>query len=366
MLVQGDLIPLNTGVSFQTGDTRPTRSKRFLHDGSNYLALDLTDDLNPTFYYYQTNGVQTASYVMAGDYIFDVAYNSTVGAYYSARAALVGTDIVGVVIEEIDITGQIQAVIVDYLDVISGTVSGFNDIKADVDLVVGDFNQAYLRVGTDFYDLPVTGSLFPGTAPYDATDPNITLTSGVLASGSYNLIYSRNDDEYIGTFKYESRIDELKFSSFSVTSGISPVYSDRDLFFAATAGNTLNNFSSTSGCSFFYNDLDHNTLYLISSIGSNSFLYSMNIDSTSTAFAGVNLSDTSLRAGTGAVSTIIAEVLNAWGEPLAGKNVIFTLSQGTGLVNPLVAGTDINGIANSTYTAGTIAGTVRIQIEVED
>lgn len=366
MLIQGDLTPLYTGVSFPNNDFKPTNSKRFLHDGSNYLALTLTDNLNPTLFYYQTNGVQTASYVMQEDYVFDIAYNNTLNSLYSARAAVSGTDILGIILEEIDSTGQVQNNLINYLNVISGTTSGFNDLKNSVELVVNDFNKAYLRVDQDFYDLPITGSLFPSISGYDDSNLNINLTSGVLPSGSFNLIYSRNDNEYIGTFSYQLVIDELSFKSFVVTSGTSPVYNSRDLFLGSPPANNRSDLNTSSGVSLFFNELDHNTLYLVATSGSNSLLYSVNVDSTTTAFAGVNLSDVSLRAGTGNTSNIIAEVLNAWGEPLAGKDVIFTLAQGTGLVNPLVSGTNANGIANSIYTSGTIAGTVRIQIEVED
>jgi hypothetical protein len=366
MLIQGDVIPLSTGVTFPSGDLKPTTAKRVLHDGSNYLVADLSSSLNPSFYYYQTNGVQTAAYIAANDYIFDVAFNNN--KYYTARAATSGSNIIGVIVEQVTAAGVVVTNVLNYLNVISGLTSNFSSILPRVELVVTDYAKVYLRVDQGIYDLPASGSLFPSVSGYTESDLNINLLTSGINQSAGSLIYSRKDSHFIGLFEYKPSVDEVILETWAVTSGNSPTYKDRQLFLAPASTSNRSSMSGTSDSSFFYNELDHNTLYLVTTdTGINrSVLSSYNVDSLSTGFAAVNLEDVSLRAGTGASSNVYASAINVWGEPLNNKQVNFLITQGDGVLNPLVVNTNISGIATSLYTAGTVAGPVQIQIEVSD
>lgn len=366
MLIKGDLIPLDTGVLFPASDLKPVTAKRFLHDGTNYLSLDLSDNLNPRLFYYLTDGTSTASYVMQQDYIFDISYSDSLNTFFTARASVSGTSINGIIVEEVNAFGQVQDTVINRLNIISGTTFNFNTIKPNVELVVSDFDQGYIRVDRDIYDLPFNGSSFTTTSGYDETDANITKSTDIVKSGAFNLLYSRNDDEYLGTFHYEPLINEFIFSTLAVTSGSSPINNNRDLFLSPPTNQSRVDMNNPSEFTYFLNHLDPNTLYVNAISGSRVFLSFWNIDSDSTAFTSINLEDVSLRAGTGANSTVKAEVTNAWGEPLQNKNVTFTLAQGDGVLSPLISGTNVSGVANSVYTTGTLAGLVEIQIEVED
>jgi len=194
MLIQGDVIPLNTGVTFPTGDLKPTFAKRVLHDGSNYLVADLSSSLNPSFYYYQTNGIQTAAYVAVNDYILDVAFNNN--KYYTARAATSGSNIIGVIVEQVTAAGVVVSNILNYLNVISGTTSNFSSLLPRVELVVTDYAKVYLRVDQGIYDLPASGSLFPSVSGYTDSDLNINLMSSGISTLANSLVYSRKDSLY--------------------------------------------------------------------------------------------------------------------------------------------------------------------------
>lgn len=91
-----------------------------------------------------------------------------------------------------------------------------------------------------------------------------------------------------------------------------------------------------------------------------------NIDTSLSAFASVNVDDFSLRAGTSDNTIVTAEVINAWGDPLSGKSVSFIVSNGDGAVSPANDTTDVNGEANTVYTAGVTPGPVEITATVSD
>lgn len=108
-------------------------------------------------------------------------------------------------------------------------------------------------------------------------------------------------------------------------------------------------------------------------ISSNAELMQINADENITAFASVNVSDFNLRAGSLIdTSTITAQVINAWGDPLGNKRVDFAISTGQqgGILNPqhdMTTSTGVDkGTAESVYTPGLTAGTVQIQVTVSD
>lgn len=102
------------------------------------------------------------------------------------------------------------------------------------------------------------------------------------------------------------------------------------------------------------------------SIYSNAELKQFNVDPTLSAFAAINVDDFSLRAGTSDTTTVRANVINCWGEPLQGKTVNFSVTQGDGAVNPASDTTDILGEAITDYNVGTTPGAVQITAVISD
>lgn len=101
-------------------------------------------------------------------------------------------------------------------------------------------------------------------------------------------------------------------------------------------------------------------------IASNAELLTFNTDPDQSAFAAVNVDDFTLRAGTSDTSGITAEVINAWGEPLPGKTVNFSVIQGDGAVSPPSDTTDGSGEANTQYTAGSTPGAVIVKASITE
>lgn len=103
------------------------------------------------------------------------------------------------------------------------------------------------------------------------------------------------------------------------------------------------------------------------SIFSNAAQMQFNIDSSIAAFASLDIDDFSLSAGTGQTTWIHAQVIDCWGEPKSGKNVVFSITSGEGgLSNEAAIPTDSNGIASVQYTVGAAAGIVIIQATISD
>lgn len=101
-------------------------------------------------------------------------------------------------------------------------------------------------------------------------------------------------------------------------------------------------------------------------IMSNAELLQFNLDPDVAAFDAVNVDNFSLQAGTGEIANITAEVINAWGDPLSGKDVNFQVIEGDGVVNPPSTTTNASGIATSQFTVGNVAGPIQVQVTVSD
>jgi len=102
------------------------------------------------------------------------------------------------------------------------------------------------------------------------------------------------------------------------------------------------------------------------SISSNAELLQFNLDPNITAFTSVNIDNYNLQAGTGEIGNITAEVINSWGEVLAGKSVNFQVIQGDSVVAPPTATTNASGVATTALTVGNTAGAIQVQVTVSD
>jgi len=95
-------------------------------------------------------------------------------------------------------------------------------------------------------------------------------------------------------------------------------------------------------------------------------IYLYNLDEDVTAFCNVVGVEQIMGAGTAETSVVTAQVLNAYGDPLAGKTVTFSVSSGDGSVSPASAVTDALGEASTTYTVGATVGTATVRASVVD
>jgi hypothetical protein len=119
---------------------------------------------------------------------------------------------------------------------------------------------------------------------------------------------------------------------------------------------------STNQYTAFYDQNDFDTLYYIDS-GFN--LRAFNLDDRISAFMAVNAEDTTLPAGTAQSTLINADVINAWGESLDGKDVTFQVT-GDGAVTPSTDTTISGGRATTQFTVGATVGVSTVTATVTE
>lgn len=103
----------------------------------------------------------------------------------------------------------------------------------------------------------------------------------------------------------------------------------------------------------FFDQNDFDTLYYVDSSAN---LQAFNLDDRLSAFMSLNADDVSLPAGTSQQTFVRAEVINAWGETLDGKDVTFSVTAGDGAVSPATDTTVSGGEAETQFTVGSTVG----------
>lgn len=360
------------------------------------------------------------------EFRFYSAQTSGLDSLFSSDAVLFGVS--GIRIDEISKKGAVISGIINHLDysfdfgqlATSGTsieeVYNYAIENLNLFLAVGEDGYAYMQIDEDLYKLPLDGSLFASVAPYTETDPNIEKAAGIVPSPLYDFSYNRNSGGFLQYTSYSEPLNEINIKTIAIT-GTVPTLSTRQLFLDVPEW-TSKEFSilkKSEASSYYLHGIDHNSLYVntisgvyitstgnLSVSGSNGHLYdtiddpnnpialsgsfvqtgtleyfiadttessfigSYNIDINVPAFAGVNLSDTSLRAGTTDTSTVTTEVINAWGDPLNGVLVQYDVILGDGVVVPQNSTTNPAGESTTTFNVGTTPGQVTIRGTVSD
>jgi hypothetical protein len=120
---------------------------------------------------------------------------------------------------------------------------------------------------------------------------------------------------------------------------------------------------STDAYKVFFDQNDFDALYYIDT-GTN--LRAFNIDDRISAFMAVNAQDTTLPAGTAQSTLVHADVINAWGTALDGKEVTFQVTAGDGAVTPSADTTVGGGRATTQFTVGSTVGVSTVQATVTE
>lgn len=113
----------------------------------------------------------------------------------------------------------------------------------------------------------------------------------------------------------------------------------------------------------FFDQNDFDTLYYIDS---STNLQAFNLDDRISAFMSVNADDTTLPAGTAQATLVNADVINAWGESLDGKEVTFQVTAGDGAVTPSTDTTVSGGRAQTQFTVGSTVGVSTVTATVTE
>lgn len=383
------------GITSISGSSSTTYSGSSSSTSGSYLSVELDHvepvlsgnvyyELTTDVYYANPSGVPTSGAPLDNkpnlyfnEFRINTPQNATLDSIYTTTTGAVAFS--GLQIDEIDFRGNVQNNIIDYLegnfkvldyrstDVLDQDTV-VNILKSSFNFAVDESDNAYIKAYEDIYTVSLTGSFIPSTA-YDETNPNIFVTSGAFTGEVYDLFFNRNDSGFLQYTTFEPALDEIIIKTLSLT-GTSPMPDDRQLFVGNPDWITKQEIVQGSGIesSFYLHGIDHNTLYLntydptISATRINSY----NIDTTVPAFAGVNLNDTTLRAGTNQSSSIRTDVINVWGDPLNNIVVQYDVIQGDGVTVPQSSITNVSGQSLSTYNVGTTPGQVIIRSTISD
>lgn len=294
--------------------------------------------------YGNTNGtinLQADDFAIAGSGIFPQIAVLTV-----ERADDEGDVIGSPLIESFDIIGDSSLTYNDFLDgrvqiacTSSGTGGGFVYIKANNVLYKYANN---VSLGTDDGSSAIQTST--AQIPKDGTS-SFNWTHASSIGGAPFLTY----------LEYNEILDIVQIKTL-----------DKDtLLDTSDDKEVLLNISdyATNRYPVFFDQNDFDTMYYIDS-GTN--LRAFNLDDRISAFMAVNAEDTTLPAGTAQSTLVNADVINAWGESLNGKQVTFQVTAGDGAVTPSTDTTAGNGRATTQFTVGASVGVSTVTATVTE
>ncbi len=246
-------------------------------------------------------------------------------------------DVVGVpLIESFDVVRDPSLSYNDYLDgrvqiatTSSGTAGGF----------------IYIKVNSTLYKYPNDIAL----SVESGTNAVVTTVDQIPKDGtsSFNWTHesSIGGQAFLTYLQYESGLDILHNKTIDKDTLLNTT-DDKEVLLDISD-------QATYGYPVFYDQNDFDTLYYIDG-GTN--MRAFNLDDRISAFMAVNANDTTLPAGTAQSTLVNADVINAWGEALDGKDVTFQVTAGDGAVIPSTDTTISGGRATTQFTVGATVG----------
>ncbi len=249
-------------------------------------------------------------------------------------------------IESFDVVGDPSLTYNDFLDgkvqiatTHSGTGGGFVYIKVN-NVLYKYANNIALTVesGTNAVITPTTDQI-----PSEGT-----------SSFAWTHESSIGGQPFLTYLEYESSLDVLHVKTIDTITLLNTTATKEVLL-------DITDYASNA-YTVFYDQNDFDTLYYIDS---NTNLRAFNLDDRISAFMAVNAQDTTLPAGTAQSTLINADVINAWGEELDGKDVTFQVT-GDGAVTPSTDTTISGGRATTQFTVGATVGVSTVTATVTE
>ena len=190
--------------------------------------------------------------------------------------------------------------------------------------VCGDILELYIKVDDTLYKYPNDVVLSTETGG-SATQTSI---GQIPQDGTHSFSWTHdsgvNGLPFLTYHEFEEGIDIIHLKTIDKDTLLDDT-DNKEILLDQSGYSTTNNFK------IFYDQNDFDTLYYVDS---STNLQAFNIDSRISAFMAVNAEDISLPAGTANQTFVNADVINAWGEPLDGKDVTFQVTAGDGAVTP--------------------------------
>jgi hypothetical protein len=257
-------------------------------------------------------------------------------------------------------------------DVVGSPLIESFDVIGDPSLTYNDFLDGRVQIATTssgsgggFVYIKVNNTLYK-------YNNNIALTSEDGSSSVISPTVDQIPTDGTSSFNWthESSIGGLPFLTYlEYETGLDILHLktiDKDTLLNTTDDKeVLLNISDYAANPYtvFYDQNDFDTLYYIDT-GTN--LRAFNLDDRISAFMAVNAQDTTMPAGTAQSTLVHADVINAWGEPLDGKDVTFQVTAGDGAVTPSTDTTISGGRATTQFTVGATVGVSTVTATVTE
>lgn len=249
-------------------------------------------------------------------------------------------------IESFDIIGDPSLTYNDFLDgrvQIACTSSGSGG------------GHVYIKVNNVLYKYANNVSL--GTE--DGTSASVSSTAQIAKDGTTSLNWTHESGiggtPFLTYLEYDETLDIVHVKTI-----------DKDTLLDTTdTKEVLLDISdyNTNRYTIFFDQNDFDTLYYVDN---STNLQAFNLDDRISAFMAVNAEDTTLPAGTSQATVVTADVINAWGEALDGKDVTFQVTTGDGAVSPSTDTTVSGGRAFTQFVVGATVGVSTVTATVTE
>jgi hypothetical protein len=215
----------------------------------------------------------------------------------------------------------------------------------------------YIKVNNILYKYPNDTI----TSLDDGSGATQTSTAQIAQDGTKSLQWTRESGAdaaaptpFLTYLEYEAGLDMLHLRTIDIEN-LQDTTDNREVLLDISDYNV-------SPYTVFYKQDDYDTLYYVDS----SFLLRVfNVDDRISAFMAVNANDATLPAGTAQQTDVHADVINAWGEYLNGKEVTFSVT-GDGAVTPPTDTTTGTGRATTQFTVGASVGVSTVTATVTE
>lgn len=250
--------------------------------------------------------------------------------------------------------------LIESFDVIGDSSLGYNDfldgrvqIACTASGTGGGF--VYLKINNVMYKYSNAVAL--GTE--DGTSAVQSSTAQIPTDGTTSLNWTHESSiggaPFLTYLEYNDTLDIVQIRTM-----------DKDtLLDTSTSKQVLLDISDYASNAYkvFFDQNDFDTLYYVDT-GTN--LRAFNLDDRISAFMAVNAEDTTLPAGTAQSTLVNADVINAWGEALDGKEVTFQVTAGDAAVTPSTDTTVSGGRATTQFTVGATVGVSTVTATVTE
>lgn len=273
-------------------------------------------------------------------------------------------DIAVFTVEKVDADGAVLgSPLIESFDIIGDPSQTYNDfLNGRVQIACTSSGSSgggfiFIKVNNVLYKYP--NSIALGSE--DGSSATASTIGEILSDGTNSLAWTFESGiqgpPFLTYVEYDETLDQVNLKILDEDSLTNTTDSDDKKILLGISDYSTNEYR------VFYDQNDFDTLYYVDS----SFnLQAFNVDDRISAFMAVNAEDVSLPAGTSQQTFVNADVINAWGEALDGKDVTFTVTAGDGAVSPSTDTTISGGRATTQFTVGSTVGTSTVTATVTE